>query len=213
MAIKALIFDFWGTLVENGVSSPLFSTYKILRVPMPFSPFVIQFEETFFTRKFNDQTEGFVSVCDTFNVRPLPIVIDKLIGIWNKNKLLAKPYEDTIAGSKALREKGFKLALVSNAPMNSVEPVLEKFEMNDLFDVVHISSNTGILKQNPEIFDHLSKELGVTKDEMLMIGDSMETDIAGAEAAGVAAVLMDRRNTRKYERRADNLEGLAPYLQ
>ena len=212
MAVKAVIFDMWGTLDENGVSSPLFSTYKILRVRMTFSEFVGKFEELFFTRKFNDQTEGFVSVCDAFEVRPLPIVIDKLIGVWNKNKLLAKPYDDTIPGLQALREKGLKLVLVSNAPMNSTEPVLEKFDLTKMFDKIYVSSDTGLLKQNPELFEKVASDLGVDKTEMLMVGDSMETDIAGAENAGIAAVLMDRRNTRKYERRADNLPGLEPYL-
>src|SRR3989338_5133320 len=71
--IKGIIFDFWGTLVENGVfPSPIKKVMYTLRLNIPFSDYVVVFEETFMLGKFKDLYEGFTKVCKTFGVEPHP---------------------------------------------------------------------------------------------------------------------------------------------
>lgn len=210
--VKGVIFDFWGTLVEQGTYSPLRQTYKILRVRMPFSPFVVKFEHIFMTKKFEDQTEAFKEVCKAFNIDCKPFVIDKLIGIWNSSKLLAKPYDETINVLTELKESGLKLALTSNCPFNNVDPVLEKFEMHKFFDRVNLSWETGILKHEPASFESILRKLHLKQGDVLMVGDSLETDIAGAEKVGIKAVLVDRRGRREYKNKISDLTELKNFL-
>ncbi len=195
--IKGVFFDFWGTLVENGTYSPLKQSFSILQVRMPFGEFAEQFERVLMTKKYEDQAAGFTEVCKAFNVDPIPIVIEKLIGVWNKNRLLAKVYPDTIDTLKALKEKKIKVALISNAPTNSVEPVLERFGMNDLFDNIFLSCEQGKLKTEG-LFETALKKLKLKKENVISIGDSIETDIKGAEAAGIKAYLLDRKGRREF---------------
>ncbi len=195
--VKAVFFDFWGTLAENGTYSPLKQSYYILRVRMPFGQFVEQFEKALMTRPYEDQAAAFTEVCKTFNVDPIPIVIEKLIGVWNKNRLLAKLYPDTIDALKALKEKKVKIVLVSNAPQNSVEPVLERFGIKDLFDAIFISHDQGKLKTDG-LFEAALKKLKLKKEDVISIGDSIESDIKGAETAGIKAYLLDRRGNREF---------------
>jgi len=210
--VKGVIFDFWGTLVEQGTYSPLRQTYKLLRVRMPFSPFVIKFEQVFMTKKFEDQASAFREVCKAFNIECKPFIIDKLIGIWNSSKLLAKPYDETIDMLNFLKQKGIKMALTSNCPFNNVEPVLEKFDMAKFFDRINMSWETGKLKHEPESFENILRALGLKHGDVLMVGDSLETDIAGAEKVGIKAVLVDRRGKREYENKVPDLNGLKNFL-
>lgn len=197
MGVKAVLFDFWGTLIENGTYSPLKQSYSILRVRIPFGQYVERFERALMTKKFDNQSSGFVAVCKEFNVPTKPIIIDKLIGVWNKNKLLAKPYPDTIPTLELLKEKGYKVVIVSNAPHNSVQEILEKFNLGKYFDGVFVSSEHGTLKTD-NLFAIALEELGVTPEEVLMVGDSIESDMKGAEKAGIKALLIDRRDSRDF---------------
>jgi FMN phosphatase YigB (HAD superfamily) len=202
--VKGVFFDFWGTLVENGTYSPLKQSYSILRVRMPFGQFAEQFEKVLMTKSYEDQTTAFVEVCKAFNVNPIPIVIEKLIGVWNKNRLLAKIYPDTVDTLKALKEKKIKLALISNAQNNNVEPVLERFGIQDLFDGIFISYNEGKLKTDG-LFEVAMKKLKLKKGDVISIGDSIETDIKGAEAVGIKAYLLDRKGRREFANKIQSL--------
>jgi HAD superfamily hydrolase (TIGR01662 family) len=205
MAIKAILFDFWGTLAENGTYSPTKGTLRILRVPMGYKEFIVKFEDAFFTKSYPTQEDGFMAVCDAFRVRPLPIVISKLIGLWNKNKLFAKPYPDTVETLMMLKEKGIKLAIVSNTQKGAVEEVLEKHDLKKYFDAIVLSYQHGLLKQHGKLYEVALKELGVKKDEALVVGDSIETDLEGAKAAGIKGILLDRKGRREYP---DKIAGL-----
>lgn len=184
--------------MENGTYSPLKQSYKILRVRVPFGQFVEQFERVVMTKEYADQALMFTEACNSFNVRPIPIVIEKLIGVWNKNRLMASIYPDTIDTLKKLKEKKIKVAIISNAPSNNVEPLLERFGMQDIVDGVFISYKEGLLK-NGGLFEHALKKMKLKKGDVISVGDSIETDIAGAEKAGIKGYLLDRNGRREFE--------------
>ena len=211
--IKAVLFDFWGTLVENGTYSPLRQTYNILRVRMSFSEFVRLFEAAVMTHNFEDQASAFAQAFEVFGLQPKDFLIEKLIGVWNSNKLLAKPYEETTRVLEMLKEKGIKIALISNTPTSSTETVLEKYDLAKYFDAIVLSHDTGYLKSDPQMFDLALEKLGVSKDEAIMVGDSVESDIAGAENAGIKGVLIDRKGTRDHEYKMGNLAEIENFLQ
>mgnify|MGYP001567253348 CR=1 FL=1 len=108
---KVILFDFWGTLVDNGTYSPLRQSYDILRPRMNFSEFVQAFEKAFMTKKFDEQAKGFAEVCDAIELPQKSFIIDKLIGLWNKNRMLAKLYPETISVLQALKDKKYNSAL------------------------------------------------------------------------------------------------------
>jgi HAD superfamily hydrolase (TIGR01549 family) len=210
--VKGVLFDFWGTLVENGTYSPLRQSYSILRARMRFGEFAEKFEKVLMTKEFEDQATGFAEVCKTFNVDPKPPIIEKLIGIWNKNRLLADVYPDTIDTLKALKEKGLKIVLVSNAPANSIEQVLDKFEMKEFFDGIFISYQHGKLKTDG-LFKIALKGTKLKASDVISIGDSKETDIKGAEGEGIKAYLIDRKDRREFERKIKSLSEILPELE
>jgi len=139
--------------------------------------------------------------------------MDKLVGMWNKNMLLAKPFLDTISALESLKKKKLKIALISNTDSLSIDPLLDKFELRKFFDVVVLSYETGKLKTDPDMYKHCLRKLKVKKNEAIMVGDSIESDIKGAEAAGLKALLLDRRNRIEYEGKILGLKEIENHLK
>ena len=109
-------------------------------------------------------------------------------------------------------KKGIKLALISNSDCFGMQDLIKRFEMDQIFDVISLSFETGMLKNNPALLPDILKKLKVKKENALMVGDSFETDIASAEAAGIPAVLVDRKGKREYDRIVQDLTQLERYL-
>lgn len=210
--VKAIFFDFWGTLVENGVRSPIKEVQFILRLRnLPFSEYVLKFEEAFMTKKFESLKLGFEEVITSFGLRVPDFVVEKLIGLWNKNAILAQPYEETLKVLENLK-KDYKLILVSNTDPFSINSVMEKYDMKKYFDKILLSCETGKLKSNPELFAETLKKLKLKKDQVVLIGDSIESDMKCAEAAGITGILVDRRGTREFESKISTLSELKEKL-
>ena len=208
MAVKAIFFDFWGTLVENGVRSPVKQVKWILRLnDTDFSEYIVKFEEVFMTKKFKDLKEGFDEVIKAFDLEIPDFIVEKLIGMWNKNTILARPYDNTISILEELK-KDYKLILISNTDNFSVNSVLEKFDLKKYFDEIALSCDTGYLKSNKKAFGDILKKLKIKKSEAVMVGDSIESDVKGAENAGIKPILLDVRGTREYENKISSLEEL-----
>lgn len=205
------MFDLWGTVVENGTYSPLRQSYSVLHPHMAFSQFVQIFEKVFMTKSFNDQAEGFHAVCDALNVPPKPFIIERLVGVWNKNRMFAKLYPESVEVLSGLKKK-FKLALVSNSDSFSTQ-VIEKLKLKELFDCVVLSFEVGKLKTEPEFYETVLKKLGVKKTEALVVGDSLETDVAGAKSAGIRSVLLDRNGKREYSPKISSLNDLNAFIE
>jgi len=212
--IKAVIFDFWGTLMEIGVfPSPVRQVKYILNLDMPFQDYIVKFEQAFMLKKFNNLTEAFENVCKDFGKEPDKFIMDKLVGMWNKNMLLAKPFLDTISVLGSLKKKKLKLALISNTDSISIMPLLDKFDLRKFFDVIVLSYETGKLKTDPDMYKLCLRKLKVKKNEAIVVGDSVESDIKGAEAAGIKALLLDRRNRMEYEGKILSLNEIEKHLK
>ncbi len=212
MPVKLVLFDFWGTLVENGTQSPAREAHRIMRVRRPFREWIGPFEDAFFTKRWESQEEGFTAAFDRFNIRAPRVAVEKLVGLWNKNKLLAKPYDETEEVLAAIRAKGIKIALISNTDNFSVDFVMDKYKMRENFDAVSLSCDLGKLKTDPTMINGVLEQLGIDKSEAMVVGDSMETDILGAKLAGVRGVLIDRRDRREFSPKVHDLKELLPYI-
>ena len=62
--------------------------------------------------------------------------------------------------------------------------------VDKLFVASSFSSDHGMVKPSPIPFNLIVEQLGVSKEKILMIGDSVRRDIFGAEAAGIDCVLL-----------------------
>jgi HAD superfamily hydrolase (TIGR01509 family) len=88
---------------------------------------------------------------------------------------------------ETLRDRGLKLALVSNAfdPPALLHRDLEALGVAQRLDAAVFSSEVGRRKPDAAIFQQALEELGVAARESLFVGDTLATDIAGAAALGM----------------------------
>lgn len=100
-------------------------------------------------------------------------------------------YDDVPPALESLRNAGLRLAVVSNWD-SRLPRLLEALDLSPSFDLVLTSAEAGVSKPHPAIFHTAMERLGVGAQETLHVGDSEEDDIAGAQAAGLWAMRIDR---------------------
>jgi len=124
-------------------------------------------------------------VCD-------PLLADNLAAVYpleRRNRYVpypdVKPCLDRLASS-------CRLGVVTNGPCDLQYAKLDASELRGYFGAVAISRMVGILKPDARIFALALDQLGVSAADAAFVGDMLKTDIAGAHAAGMKAVWLNR---------------------
>jgi putative hydrolase of the HAD superfamily len=100
-------------------------------------------------------------------------------------------YPDAVPALRELRNGGRRLVAVSNWDC-SLPRVLERCGLGDLLDGAVSSAVAGARKPDPAIFEPALELAGCAPEEALHVGDTREEDVAGARAAGIRPLLIDR---------------------
>ncbi len=100
-------------------------------------------------------------------------------------------YDDAPACLEQLRRADVTLALVSNWE-SWLEPLLHHRQIHHYFDALAISGQVGAEKPDAAIFHAALDQSGATAEEAVHIGDSVTSDVEGAQAVGIRPVLLDR---------------------
>lgn len=97
------------------------------------------------------------------------------------------PYKGVPEMLKRLQAKGVKLSVLSNKPHGQTVDVVKEFFGENIFDQVQGQDSRFPKKPNPAGVYHLLKEMGISREECLYVGDS-EVDVATGAAAGMKCV-------------------------
>ncbi len=208
---KALLFDFWGTLVEQGVRSPTQQVKNALQIDLPFSEYIVRMEKAMMTEQFSTLREAFLAVFQEFKVKPREDILEELIGMWNKSWMLARPYPEVETNLKRLQKK-YQIILISNTDNFSTEKVLEKFSLNKYFNKVYFSYQMHLLKTDDDFFQTILNDLDLAPEDCLVVGDSIQSDVLAANKFGLRAILLDRRGTREFSPKIRTLNELEANL-
>lgn len=104
-------------------------------------------------------------------------------------------FPDARAGLAKVRASGARVVVVSNWDVSLLE-VLELVGLAPLLDGVVTSAAVGEAKPAAAIFRHALALAGVESDRAVHVGDSLAQDVRGAQACGIAAVLLCRGGNR-----------------
>jgi putative hydrolase of the HAD superfamily len=91
---------------------------------------------------------------------------------------------------RALRAGHYRLAVVSNSN-GTIERGLAACGFGGFFETVVDSAVVGVEKPDPAIFGIALRRMGASAGEAVHVGDLPSVDVAGARAAGLAALLLD----------------------
>lgn len=107
-----------------------------------------------------------------------------------------EPFPDARPVLKALR-RTHSLALVTNGASCLQREKLTGSGLAEAdFDAVVVSGDLGTGKPGRAIFAHTLERLGIGADRAVMIGDSVERDVEGAQAAGIRGIWLNRGDAR-----------------
>jgi putative hydrolase of the HAD superfamily len=102
-------------------------------------------------------------------------------------------FNDSIPTLKSLKEKGYKLGLISNVDKN-IETTYKSLGILDYLDFNVTSGEAGCEKPDPGIFQTALAKGNISAEETLFVGDQYDLDIVGARNAGIKAILIDRND-------------------
>jgi putative hydrolase of the HAD superfamily len=90
-----------------------------------------------------------------------------------------------------LKGKNYELHLITNGFEKTQHSKLKYSGLDVFFNEIVTSEGSNSLKPNKEIFDFALEKTRASKDESIMIGDSIEVDIIGAMNAGMDQVFVN----------------------
>jgi putative hydrolase of the HAD superfamily len=150
--------------------------------------------EMAYYREHADEGRDEASLAD-LRKRCAALVSDKLGTEITVDELLEairfEGYPDAIPALRSLRDRGQRLVAVSNWDC-SLPRVLERCGLGGLLDGAVSSAAAGARKPDPAIFAPALEIAGCGPEEALHVGDTLEEDAAGARAAGIRSLLIDR---------------------
>ncbi|WP_121663512.1 pyrophosphatase PpaX [Metabacillus litoralis] len=131
---------------------------------------------------------------DTFNSIN-PEKVEEMVKVYRKfnheqHDVLVKEYETVFETVKTLKEKGFKLGIVTTKIRATVNMGLTLTKLDQFFDVVVTLDDVENAKPHPEPVLKALEQLGSKPEEAIMVGDNHH-DVeagknAGTKTAGVA---------------------------
>ena len=93
-----------------------------------------------------------------------------------------------------LTDKKYQLHLITNGFEKTQHSKLKYSGLNAFFKEIITSEGSNSLKPDKEIFDFALQKTHASKNESIMIGDSIEVDIQGAINAGIDQVFVNHHN-------------------
>jgi putative hydrolase of the HAD superfamily len=126
-------------------------------------------------------------------------------------------YDDVRPALDSLRSE-YRFALLTNGAIDLQQEKIDGSGLGDYLDATVISGEVGIGKPEREPFDLILRRLDISADEAVMIGNSLGSDIAGANGAGMKSIWVNRiGHTNESEARPDaevrSLDDLSVALQ
>ena len=200
---RGLLFDYGGTLVEEVEFNPRSGIELLLgraiNLPATFDREAVFARAERVSREVADRRDiaGIETpwasltrlIHDFFGTRFAVSLADLELASWDASVRTRVMPGVTDAVSE-FRRAGLPMGVVSNSSFGQavIRHELAKHGLADALPVVVVSAEYAIRKPNPLLYETAAALLGVPQKEVWFVGDRLDTDIAGARAAGMTAV-------------------------
>ena len=193
--VEAVLFDLWGTLARNvGEPGPMRVLAEALGIAA--DPGWRRRLERGMMLAPAAGIEGALRQLEArAGLRPTDEAArQRVLARWHDADRDVQLFPDVLPALAALRPD-YRLGLCSNTQSFGLE-FLARTGVWGRIDAAALSFEVGALKPHPAMFTTLCARLGVPPDRALMVGDDPDADIAGARAAGLVALRIERAGGR-----------------
>ena len=190
-ATRAVLFDALGTLVD--LDPPWVPLASVLEMDEAEVATAVRAEMDYYKEHSHEGRDA--ASLDALRIRCADILsweLDREVPLRTMmDAFQFHAFDDARPALDELRKAGLRLICVSNWDI-SLPEVLERCRLDKALDGVVTSAETGVRKPDPAIFTAALNLAGCGPDEALHVGDTVAEDIAGAGAAGIRALHIDR---------------------
>ena len=193
--IKAIIFDAYGTLFDVNSAAEKCKD-KIGDKWEPFANFwrTTQLEYTWL-RSLMKRHKDFWQITEdsldksmkAFNIDPK--MKDELLNLY---KVLS-PFQEVPETLRILKEKNFKLAVLSNGTPSLLNQLVKSNNLDNLFDDLFSIEEVKIYKPDSKVYDLPIKKYEIKKNEVAFLSANT-WDVSGAGNYGYNAIWVNRNN-------------------
>ena len=193
--VKAIIFDAYGTLFDVNSAAEKCKD-KIGDKWEGFANFwrTTQLEYTWL-RSLMDRHKNFWQITEDS--------LDKSIKVFNidpsmRNELLnlykiLSPYKEVPETLKTLKEKKFKLAILSNGTPSLLDELVKSNHLDNLFDDIFSIEQVGVYKPSSRVYDMPIEKYNINKSEVAFLSANT-WDVSGGGNYGYQSIWVNRNN-------------------
>ena len=191
--IKAIIFDAYGTLFDVNSAAEKCKD-KIGDKWEGFANYwrTTQLEYTWL-RSLMKRHKDFLQVTEdsldksmkAFNIDPL--MRDELLSLY---KVLS-PFKEVPEVLKTLKEKNFKLAILSNGTPSLLKELVKSNNLDNVFDDLFSIEQVGIYKPDSKVYDMPIQKYSIEKDEVAFLSANT-WDVSGGGNYGYQSIWVNR---------------------
>ena len=193
--IKAIIFDAYGTLFDVNSAAEKCKD-KIGDKWESFANFwrTTQLEYTWL-RSLMDRHKNFWQVTEDSLDKSMkvfdidPSMRNELLNLY---KILS-PYREVPGTLKALKEKKFKLAILSNGTPSLLDQLVKSNHLDNLFDDIFSIEQVGIYKPSSRVYDMPIKKYNISRSEVAFLSANT-WDVSGGGNYGYQSIWVNRNN-------------------
>ena len=193
--IKAIIFDAYGTLFDVNSAAEKCKD-KIGDKWEPFANFwrTTQLEYTWLRSLMKRHKDFWQITEDSLNKSMMTFNIDpKMKGeLLNLYKVLS-PFQEVPETLKTLKEKKFKLAILSNGTPSLLNELVKSNNLDNLFDDLFSIEQVGIYKPSSKVYDIPIKKYQIEKNEIAFLSANT-WDVSGGGNYGYQSIWVNRNN-------------------
>lgn len=193
--IKAVLLDMYGTLLFEEGGLEYSYEQMALRAGLEVEAFKVARNATFRESLTGVLPDGVIRAAAILQHMGLDATEERARSVAEAEVLTRIPavrlYPATFPTLKALRRGGYKLGLISDCTY-LWRGVLQRVHLEPLFDSISLSNEVGTTKPDPAMYLRTCKALGVRPEECVYVGDGGSSELEGAHALGMTAVLIDQ---------------------
>ncbi len=196
--VKAVIWDMDGVIADT-------AQYHLRGWQMVFRKRGVDYTEEDFRRNTGKRSDSIIR-----KVLGKKIAQDEIMAIIrekdeNFRQLISqniRPFPGVLKLIALLKERGFKTAIASSAPMKNIRLITQSLKIHNCFDAIVSGWEVTKSKPDPQIFLLTAEKLGVEAENCIVIEDAI-AGVTASKRAGIHCIAVTNTTPREDLREAD----------
>lgn len=220
--IKAILIDIDDTILDFKKSSKKAFINTIKDFNLTYKDEYFSYFEQINSDLWRDQKLGKISIKNLFKKRSAMMI--EYLGLVEDNNFFTETFSENLSHQAILVDgiedllsylnNKYKLYAASNSVYKRQVSRLKKANLYNFFDGIFVSDTLGYEKPNGKFFEKIIDQIDFNKNEVIMIGDSLKSDIVGAKNAQIKSIWFSEKDTENkiYNYKVKNLSEIKKIL-